>query len=345
MKIIAIIIGIVAVGAIVAGAAYTGFIEIPIPGMPAGPIDAVPSGVNVVGIANWDKMINDRDVQSLGNKFLDATDGEYSSFDEAYSDFRDETKDEAGIDPDEISSVVFFGKIPETMGYFGARSPEYFGLILEGDLDKDKIIDKIREEGEEIKEETHNGVDVSIIAAGQEPEAAIAELDNLLLFGTKNAVFDSIDAKKDSDKRLNGELKTVFDSVRGNFIKVAAEIPEEVREQMEEVPAGAPIDISAFNKLEYSAYGLNKEGEKFCVRMNLRTSDKSAANDIADVIEGAVKMYRGMAPEEIKEVLGRVVVTQSDTTVKIDTEITVKEIEEAIGAFEELSKSSPYGGW
>lgn len=349
MKIIAVIIGIVAVGAIAAGAVYTGLIEIPgMPGIPAGAIDAVPSGVDIVGIANWDKMINDRDVRSLGDKFLDVMDGEYTSFDEAYSDLKDKAEDEAGIDLDKISSVVFFGKIPKTMGYYGTKPPEYFGLIIESDLDKDKIIAKIREEGEEIEEETHNGVDVSIIATGQEPEVAIAELDKLLLFGTKEAVFDSIDAKKDSDERLKGELKNSFDSVKGNFIKVAVEIPEELREEIEKqgLTPGAPIDISKFSKIEYVAYGLNKEGKKFSTHVSIRTSDKSSAKDVADVIEGAVKMYKGMAPEETKKVLEKYEITQSDTTVKIDSEITVEEIEEAIEAIEELSKSKsyPFGG-
>ncbi len=78
--------------------------------------------------------------------------------------------------------------------------------------------------------------------------------------------------------------------------------------------------------------------------MRIITTDKSSAKDIADVIDGAGTMYKGMAPEELKEVLERYEVTQSGTTVKIDSEMTVKEIEETIETIAELSKSSPYGG-
>ena len=338
MKLIVVIIGIVAVGAIAAGA---GCIQ-----TSGDPIEAVPSGVDVVGIAYWDKMISDSDVQALMDKYIKAMgEGEYSSFDEAYADFKGEAGDKTGIDPSEISTVVFFAKIPEDMRYYGASTPGYFGLVIEGNLDKAKIIDKIKEEqGEEIKEETHNGVVVSIIAPGQDPEGAIAELDNLLLFGTKDAVFDSIDAKKDG-KKLTGELKDTFESVKGNFVKVAGEIPEEIRKQMEEAPAGgAPIDVSVFGNIEYVAYGLNKEGGKFSQQVRIITTDKSSAKDITDVIDGAGTMYKGMAPEELKEVLERYEVTQSGTTVKIDSEMTVKEIEETIETIAELSESSLYGG-
>ena len=115
--------------------------------------------------------------------------------------------------------------------------------------------------------------------------------------------------------------------------------------QKEMTREGVPIDISTFGEIEYVAYGLNKEDGRFSEHVILRTSDKSSAKDVADVIEGAVKMYKGMAPEETKKVLEKYEITQSDTTVKIDSEITVEEIEEAIEAIEELSKSYPFGGW
>ena len=218
MKIIAVIIGIVAVGAIAAGAVYTGLIEIPgMPGIPARAIDAVPSGANVVGVANWNRMINDPDVQSLTDKFLDVM-GEEDSFDDIYDELKDEVEDELGINIDEISSGVFFGKIEESMYSHPYSEPDYLGVILEGDFDKEEVIDKFEEEFDDVDEKTHNGVDV-YIASEEKPEVAIAEMDNFLVFGTKRAVFDSIDAKKDRDERLKGELKDMFGSVDGNFIK------------------------------------------------------------------------------------------------------------------------------
>ena len=70
MKLIVVIIGIVAVGAIAAGA---GCIQ-----TSGEPIEAVPSGVDVVGIAYWDKMISDSDVQALMDKYIKAMgEGEY----------------------------------------------------------------------------------------------------------------------------------------------------------------------------------------------------------------------------------------------------------------------------
>lgn len=330
-KKITVIIGIIVVGAIVAGAVYINSVQLP--GVPGKAMEAVPQGVEIVGIANWERIVNDRDVQSLIDEYLDAM-GERVTFDDLYDDFNDEIEDELGIDIDKISQGVFFAN-EETMcsGFDYSRSggPDYFGVILEGDFDKDEIIDKL-EENDDIDEKTRKGVDV-YIANGE--DIAFAEMDNLLVLGTKRAVFDSIDAKKEGE-RLKGELKSVFNSARGNYIEVAAEIPREFREQMEEVSAEVLGDISAFSEIEYVAYGLNKADGKFSEHVNIRTSDKSDAKDIADAIEGVVKMYKNELPRDIKNVLKEVEITQSGTAVKIDSVVTIEEIEDAVGAIEEL---------
>lgn len=288
-------------------------------------IELVPQDANLIASIEVSKIINDQDLRNAYDEAKKEP-GQPQTVEEALN----ELVKEAGIDLRDFSQVVIFADIA-TLEQAG-----YLGFIAEGTFDKKQFIDNIEEKtGEEFTTSDYKGYKLYV---DKKEEAGIAFLsDRMLLLGTTKAVKDAIDVSKGDRKQVSGIILDVYNRLGDALIKFAFELPEEAREALTEelVPSEIPISLEPFADIDILGFALNKEAETITIQITPHFLSKDSAQDAKDTLSGAISLFKGMLQvPEIKELLGKIEVSVTDSWLTIAFEITLSEIERLTETFQ-----------
>ena len=290
-------------------------------------IELVPRYANLIANIQVDKIINDQDLEDSYYRITRSL-GQRQTVSEAL----DEIFEETGIDPRHISEIVIFGDM-------AVSEPEdYLGLIIEGTFDDEEFIHNFEEQtGEEFTTSDYRGY---ILYIDEWEGYGITFLsDGIVIIGATEAVKDTIDVNEGDIEMASGTILDTYNRSGDALIKVAFEVPTEMRELMTEEPipdyADMPINTEPFAEINVVGFSISKEADTLTTQTELRFTNKDSAQDANDVLSGAISLFKGLSPvPEVKELLDKIEVTVNDSWLTIAYAITLSEIEHLIETYQ-----------
>ena len=295
------------------------------PGTGLTAIELVPQDANLIANIQISEIINDGDLRDAYAEF-EKEPGQPQTIEEAL----DELVDEIGIDLRDFSEAVIFADITTI------EQADYLGVIIEGTFNETQFIGNIEQQaGEELITSDYKGY---TLYTDEGEEFGIAFLTSrMLLLGTMEAVKDAIDVSKGDREQISGIIVDAYNRLGDALIKVAFELPEEVGEALTEevVPGEIPISLDPFADIDIVGFAINKRAETITIQIIPHFLSTDSAQDAKDTLSGAIILLRGtLEVPEIKELLGKIEVSATDSWVTIAFEITISEIEQLAETFQ-----------
>lgn len=287
-------------------------------------IELVPENANLLVNIQASKIVDD---QVLRYAYTETDKG--PDLPQEVEEALDKVIEETGIDLRDISEAVIFADMT-TMDV-----EEYLGIIVEGNFDKEQLIDNIEEKWE-MDFTISEYRDYSLYIDRDEEFAITLLSEKMLLCGSTRAVKDSIDVSKGEKKRVSGIVLDTYNRFGDALIKVAFKVPEEARKTMAEEPItdDIPISMEPFADIDTVGFSLSKEIETVTVRIYSHFLSAESAEDAKDTISGAISLFKGVNQDrQVKELLGKIEVDITDLWVTINFEITLSEIKELMETF------------
>lgn len=285
---------------------------------PGAAIELVPQNVNLLANIQVSKIINDQDLQDIYDEATKEPDQP-----QTVKDALNELAEETGIDLHDFSQAVIFADITTL------EQADYLGVIVEGTFNEKQFIENIEREMEE--EFTTSDYKGYKLYTDEEEEFAVAFLsDRMLLLGTTKAVKDAIDVNEGVRGQVGGVIFDTYNQLGDALIKFSFELPEEARRELAEepIPEEIPISLESFKDIDILGFALNKESDTITIQITPHFLSTDSAEDAKDTLGGAISLFKGMLQvPEVKELLGKIEVTVTDSWVTITLETTLSEIE------------------
>lgn len=293
------------------------------PGLTA--TELVPQDVNLLANIQISKIINDQDLRDAYDKATKEPE-QPQTVEEALNELVTET----GIDLRDFTQAVIFADITTL------EQVDYLGVVVEGTFNEKQFIDNLEEQaGEEFTTSDYKGYKLYI---DEKEEFGIAFLsDRMLLLGTTKAVKDAIDVSKGVRSQVGDVILDTYNRLGDALIKFTFELPEEARRALTEepVPGEIPISLEPFADIDILGFALNKEADTITIQINPHFLSTDSAEDAKDTLSGAISLFKGILQvPEVKELLGKIEVTVTDSWVTIALEITLSEIERLTEMFQ-----------
>lgn len=288
-------------------------------------MELVPQNVNLLANIQVSKIINDQDLQDAYDEATKEPD-----LPQTVKEALNELVEETGIDLYDYSEAVIFADITTI------EQADYLGVIVEGTFNEKQLIDNIEREMEE--EFTTSDYKGYKLYTNEQEEFGIAFLsDRTLLLGTTKAVKDAIDVNEGVRGQVGGIILDAYNQLGDALIKVSLELPEEARRALAEepVPGEIPISLEIFADIDIIGFDFNKEADTITIQITPHFLSTDSAEDAKDTLSGAISLFKGMLQvPEVKELLGKIEVTHTDSWITIDLEITLSEIERLTETFQ-----------
>jgi len=251
----------------------------------------LPQRADTVGLLELGRILDDRDITGLYDR-LPKEAGDPETFDEAM----DQATDESGIDPRSFKDVLFFADTSS-----GTGDSSYFGAIVTGSIDKDRIISAMEGSGEISLDTTeYKGYD---IYTDTEQTSALAFLDgDTLVVGSLEAVMDVIDVKVGDEPAMSGDVADKYASLGSVLVKMAANISSDtVEDAVNQVTdlLPVPIDLSSLANIETAELTVDKENQSLNLDLVLCFTDNASAKAVKGLVTLAKAMINMFeVPEE-----------------------------------------------
>lgn len=282
-------------------------------------LEIVPQGVSLLADIQVGRIINDPDFRYAYNRMEKEADQP-----QTYDDALDQITAETGVDLRDVSRILLFMDIT-TLGEL-----DYIGLIAEGTFNETELISRIQAEtGERFVTSDYQGYKLYQDELG---ESVITFLsDSMLLAGTMKAVKDAIDVSKNVRQPVGGNILDTFNRLGSSLIKAVVEVPEETRNDLieESVLGEFPLSMESFADIDILGFAFYKEAGAITIQIKPHFLSTDSAHDAEDTIRGALSLFRGtMQVPEVKDLLGKIEVSLSDSSLTISFTATLSEIEQ-----------------
>ncbi|MFC5134712.1 MULTISPECIES: hypothetical protein [Haloferacaceae] len=248
----------------------------------AGPIDQTPDSAEAVFHVDADGLEGDPATTTILES-LSEEDPSMEDPEEVGSEF----EDEFNVAPDEVSEAVVFTEDVEAAGGYGEQS---VGLIVHGEFDPADVVDGIREQSTDLEEVEYNdrtlytGSDQSL--AGDTAAVAVLDEDGQIVVGDRASVESVVDTAAGDADALSGDLKDEYDTASdGALVSGATEFPGE---ELAGQSVGAGVDTSVLESVTLASYGYRTDDETVSTELRLHAETASDAQDLRDVIAGAL---------------------------------------------------------
>lgn len=257
------------------------------------------------------------------------TGSEPATWDQALAKLNAET----GIDLHQFNDALIFGDL--------SRASTYACGVVDGTFDETQFMENIKaKSGNKFNASSYKGYNVYT----QEGETLTFAFlgKTTLLFGTVQAVKDSIDVSKGDRNRLKGQLLDTYNGLGGGIIKAAAQIPESARRSLLNDSGQNEMGFSLKPFADTDAVGLSidKSGSIESFRIEAHFVSAASARDAKDTVAGLISLLKGMAQDQAaKDVLGKIEVVVTDSTLKVNFSASLSDIEKAIPGI-----TNPLGG-
>ncbi len=280
-------------------------------------LEIVPQGVSLLADIQVSDIINDPDFSYAYNRMEKEADQP-----QTYQDALNEVVAETGIDLRDVSRILLFMDITT----FGET--DYIGLIAEGTFNETELISRIQAEtGRRFVTSDYQGYTLYQEELG---ESVITFLSNgMLLAGTMKAVKDAVDVTKNVRQPVGGNMLDAFNRLGSSLIKAVVEVPEETRSDLIEEPVLGefPLSMESFADIDILGFAFYKEAGAVTIQIRPHFLSTDSAHDAEDAIGGVLSLFRGtMQIPEVKELLGKIEVSLSDSSLTISLTATLSDI-------------------
>ncbi|SFH68018.1 hypothetical protein SAMN04488066_11736 [Halorubrum aquaticum] len=295
----------------------------------AGPIDQTPDSAEAVFHVDADGLEGDPATTTIIES-LSEENPSMEGPEELGSDF----EEEFNVAPGDVSEVVVFTEDVETAGGYGEQS---VGLVVHGEFDSDEVVDGIRNQSTDLEEVEYNdhtlytGPDQSL--AGD--TAAVAVLDDgQIVIGDRASVESVVDTTAGDADALSGDLRDEYDTATdGALVAGATEFPGE---ELAGQSVGAGIDTSVLESVTLASYGYRTDDQTVSTELRLHTESASDAQDLRDVIAGALVAAGDTGYEDLDAELDEIEAEQDSDDESIVVVGYEGDAEDVAGAMETL---------
>ena len=289
---------------------------ISLPGGSKDEFEMIPKAANAVIILKPSSILNDSDLKSFQTGDIKY---EMSHFEQ-----------NTGINPRSIDRLIIFFSIDS----LNQQEVPYSGLIAKGTMDKDKILEKIRENNTviELNYDTRVMYEISPTETSANESYLSFIGDNVIVTGSKEAVQDSIDVdtgKGDSiEKRQN--LTSVYnqlgkDSLLLLMVESSPNIKREISTESSQVQL---INLQPVSQIDSLGISLDKAGSKIDLSMVVFTDQAAGASGIVRILDKVISIARGLpqAGSSTKNLLSKIHIGTSKNEVSLNVSSTLNEL-------------------
>lgn len=296
----------------------------------------VPQYADFLLYLHFERILNDPDFRGLYEYTYEAIPQGLrpADFPGTAEDALDMIKLETRLDLNDFSEVLVFGDSESLM-----EGGEYFGLMVEGTFDESELIETIEELAEiQLRPEDYKGYQIYV---NEQDDVALTFLrEDMLVFGSVDAVKDVVGIERGEGMPISGKLYDVYTSLpREAISKYTITMPEELRSEIREeltIPE-IPIDLTPIAEIETMGQAITKDDQLIIGRSAVYFSNEASAHDFADMFEGAVLLIKGMIDiPEVKAFLGKIEINREDAQVIVEYQVSVDEIESLIDGIMEV---------
>ncbi len=289
-------------------------------------IELVPAKSNLIAGIQISNIIDDKDIRDTYDKMEKEAD-QPQTFNEAM----DELLKESGIDINDFSHALIFGDISDI------EQTEYIGIIAEGTFNESEFMKNVEEKsGEKFTTSDYKG---HKLYTGKGEDFSITFLnDKMLLGGGTMAVKDSIDVSTGDGNPVEGQLLDTYNRYGNALISLAMEVPADAEDIFTDEPmmSEMPISMDAFSSIDVVGFSLNKEKETLDSLIEFHFLEAESVQDAYDAISGMISLFKGMMEEpDLKELMGNIEVSTSNSWLTIAFEIELSRIDEMMETFGE----------
>lgn len=297
-------------------------------------LDLVPEGSDTVSYVNVDQATSDQAIREVVDAYLElrAQSEFYSgpaTMEQSLARFERET----GLDPDALHHATSFSKYDEATG---EGAGEYSATIVRSDWSEADVVRAVEQDSSVTLQETeYSGVTVySPEGAPAGSSAWLAALgDGTYVFGTEQAVRDTIAVQQGDLEAFSGDLRSAFEGTDSGYIRFAARVPQE---QIPDQTVGQSVDAGQYRAVEIVSGRYYTSGNTLGVQTTLHTASESDAMDVMDVTDGGISLLTGLAENEtVQSTLRDVEVTREGTDVTVTYENSVEGIKLLLYALDE----------
>ncbi len=283
-------------------------------------IGLVPESSNLVALVQVSRIAADQDLKDAYARSRQPD--QPATLEEAL----DKLAQDSGIDLRGFAEILVFGKVED--------DSKYFGLIIEGKFDPTSFVSNVEQKsGVKLTTSEYKGEQ---IYSGKAEKFAFTFMNNKrLVVGEPAAVKDVIDVSKGTRQPLKGAVIDAYNRLDASLVKLAMSFPEKARQELaRQAPGGAPVTLKSFGEMDVMGFAFNKVSKDLSIKVNAHFLSTDAAKDAKDALSGMVSLMRGMLNiPEVKELLGKIEVSQSESWVNIDLDTTLGEMEKLVGVF------------
>lgn len=229
-------------------------------------------------------------------------------------------------------------------------APSYCGALVEGELDESTFIDSIESKlGRELTTSIYQNYTIHTFPDSQNQSEAFSMAflaDNEMVIGTTLAVKDVIDVAMGRQEPISGTVYDLYSQLGDALIKLASSVPESLTERIPAEISLGPINLNllCFRDIEYATLTLTENGAIVNTDVHLEFANVDSARTSEQLLRLAITSGKHIVSDpDIKELLSKVHISRSGSSVSLTLALTIPEIEHLISAMlEEAKVGSPH---
>lgn len=309
---------------------------------PAIGLDDVPAGVDAVAYVDAERMTDDPAIGRAVDGALRVAGGESvpSDHEALLAAFENGT----GLDIEKLRTVLAYANYADDAD---DDAPDYAGAILRSEWERTAVASALEDERNG-SYEAGEYRDATVYRPADEVNRSTMPWLGVLapgiyVVGTPAAVEDALDVAAGESDSVGGEVATAFREARGGYAKVASKVPA-VDVGLDELPLVGAVDAGPLADIETVGAAYYTDGNTLGVEATLYAADESAADSVADVIDGSLSLASLAATDESLESTIRAIEIERDgTAVTVTLENAVEDITAALEALRNRSEDGGDG--
>ena len=284
----------------------------------------VPSNVNFIVSVRLGEVLADPDVASLVES-LPSFGDEPLTLDSLLA----EATEEVGIDLRQISRFIVFGDLD---------SNEYFGALIEGNVDQEQFLAKLEESlNESPRLEDYKGHELYVFSdegltlVWLDSDAVLAASSDLVM------AKDVIDVVERDAEPESGPVMGLFGTLGDPWVKGAFEVPQQPTGDDELTIPG--LDLSLLTDIRSIGLVVDKVQSDFHAEVSLRYPTEERAEQAADVLDSLVTLITAFTDDQyISGFIDPIEISSEGSIATAAYNITVDELLSAIEDLTDLAE-------
>jgi len=307
----------------------------PPPTLPSAPL-LVPQKADLIGKIELASIRDDKDFANLYEEIA----AQNTDLPRTWSAALDEVQHETGVDPRDFSAATVFADasiLIEGMTSLQENSVPYCGALVTGNLNETTFICNV-ETKMNLKFETSSYKNYKIYTyVDPYNEVGVFSIvfhgEGQMVIGSVEAVEDVINCMTHEEESISGPVYDLYSQLGDALIKVASSIPSSLTQQIPaELPAG-PININlrSFRDINYATLILTKNEVTINANVCLEFNNEDSAKRSKLMLWAFTKFGKYVAPDpEVKELLGKIHLARSNSSVSITYAMPTSEIKDLL---------------